>query len=94
MLWRPSILNYMNNSQHDALFIFGLLGYHICNVSGISVAHHQEVECIYVANGKCYTSELTVTGPRWTAKPADSQLRSITSTICHIHAFYLLMIGC
>jgi hypothetical protein len=28
-----------------------------------SAAHHQEVECIYVANGTCYTSELTVSRP-------------------------------
>jgi hypothetical protein len=33
------------------------------HVLGISTAHHQEVECIYVANGTCYTAELTVSGP-------------------------------
>jgi hypothetical protein len=33
------------------------------HVYGVSAAHHQDVECIYVANGSCYTSELTVIGP-------------------------------
>jgi hypothetical protein len=33
------------------------------HVSGISAAHHQEVECIDVANGTGYTAELTVSGP-------------------------------
>jgi hypothetical protein len=33
------------------------------HVSGVSTAHHQGVECIYVANGTYYTSELTVSGP-------------------------------
>jgi hypothetical protein len=33
------------------------------HVSGVLSAHHQEVECIYVANGTCYTSELAVIGP-------------------------------
>jgi hypothetical protein len=46
----------MNKNQHDALFIFSLLTYHTSNVSGASAAHHQEVKCIYVANGTCYTS--------------------------------------
>jgi hypothetical protein len=38
------------------------------HVSGLSAAHHQEIECIYVANGTCYTSEVPVSGPglaRW-----------------------------
>jgi hypothetical protein len=30
------------------------------HVSDVSAALHQEVECIYVENGTCYTSELTV----------------------------------
>jgi hypothetical protein len=25
------------------------------HVSGVSAAHHQEVECIHVAKGTCYT---------------------------------------
>jgi hypothetical protein len=33
------------------------------HVLGVSAAHHQKVECIYVANGTCYISELTVSGP-------------------------------
>jgi hypothetical protein len=39
------------------------------HVSGVSAAHHQEVECIYVAIGTCYSFELTVSGPGWNAKP-------------------------
>jgi hypothetical protein len=35
----------------------------ILHVSGISAAHHQEVECIYVANGTCYISKFTIIGP-------------------------------
>jgi hypothetical protein len=38
-----------------------------------------------------------VSGPGWKgsfpSRPADSQLSSITSTICHIHTYYLLMMG-
>jgi hypothetical protein len=32
------------------------------HVSGVAVVHHQEVECIYVANGTCYTSEMSIIG--------------------------------
>jgi hypothetical protein len=48
------------NNHLVALFILSLLDYHTSTVSGISTAHHQEVECIlvYVANGT-YTSTLT-----------------------------------
>jgi hypothetical protein len=78
---------YRYKNQLDALFILSLLNYTPPLVLGVLTAHHQEVECITVANGTC-TSELTVNGP------IDSQLRSITSTICHICTFYLLMKGC
>jgi hypothetical protein len=30
----PCILNYMNNNQHDALFIFSLLSYHTATCLG------------------------------------------------------------
>jgi hypothetical protein len=33
------------------------------HVSGVSAAHQQEVECIYVANGTGYTVQLTVRVP-------------------------------
>jgi hypothetical protein len=49
-----------------------------------STAHHQEVRCMYVANG---TSKITISEPRLT----DIHLRS---TICHIHTPYLLMMSC
>jgi hypothetical protein len=45
-----------------------------------STAHHQEVRCMYVADG---TSKMTGL--------ADSHL---SSTISHIHTPYLLMMGC
>jgi hypothetical protein len=32
MLGLPCILNYMNNNQHDALFIFSVLTYHASTV--------------------------------------------------------------
>jgi hypothetical protein len=51
------------NNQLDALFISSLLSYNTATCSGLSTAHHQEVECIYVANGTCYSSMLTVSGP-------------------------------
>jgi hypothetical protein len=35
------------------------------HVSGVSTAHHQEVKCIYVANGTCYTVQLNVRGLGW-----------------------------
>jgi hypothetical protein len=60
------------------------------HVSGVSAAHHQEVECIYVANG---TVDCQQARPGQ-ARPADSQLSSIASTICHMYTFYLLMMGC
>jgi hypothetical protein len=52
-------------------------------VSGVSAAHHQEVECtrVYVTNGTCYTSEFTL---------SDSQLSSITSVICHTYTVRIL----
>jgi hypothetical protein len=45
----------MDNNQHDAPFIFSLLGYRI----SASAAHHQEVVCICLANSTCYISEFT-----------------------------------
>jgi hypothetical protein len=59
-------------------------------------AYHQEVECEYVANGICYTSELTVSRPGSSipTRSIDIQLKNITSTMCHIYTFDLLMMGC
>jgi hypothetical protein len=48
-----------------------------------SKAHHQEVNCMYVAKG---TSKMTVNE----SMLADSHFRS---TIYHIHISYLLMMG-
>jgi hypothetical protein len=40
-------------------------------------------------------SKLTVNGLGWnSSQAADNQLKIITSTICHIYTFYLLMMGC
>jgi hypothetical protein len=49
------------------------------HVSGLSATHRQKVECIYVANGTCYTSELTVSGPRPADSPQLNFLISLTS---------------
>jgi hypothetical protein len=51
----------INNSMHCLSSIhWGVIT--PLHVSGLSAAHHQKVECmyIYMANGTCYTSELTV----------------------------------
>jgi hypothetical protein len=54
----------MNNNQHDALFIFSLLSYHISTCFGrISSPSSGGRMYIYVTNGTCYTSELTAIGP-------------------------------
>jgi hypothetical protein len=79
------VICIITNSIHCVSLVYLIIT--PLHVSGVSTAHHQEVECIYVANGTCYTSKLTV-------RLADSQLRSITSTIRHIYTFYLLMMGC
>jgi hypothetical protein len=57
----------MTNNQHDALFIFILLSYYTSTCFGRTATPRQEVECIYVANGTCYTSELTVNGLGWSS---------------------------
>jgi hypothetical protein len=49
---------HMDNNQHDALFIFSLLSNHTSTCFGRISSHHQEVECIYVANGTFFTSEV------------------------------------
>jgi hypothetical protein len=53
----------MNNNQLDVLFILSALKYNTLHVSGVSTAHHQEIECTYVAKGSCYTCKLTVDWP-------------------------------
>jgi len=52
------------------------------HVSGIFVAHHQEVYCIYTTTVNCRLA--------W---PTDSQLKSTTCTSCCIYIVYLLMMG-
>jgi hypothetical protein len=70
-------IHIITNSMHCLSLVYWIIT--PLHVSGISTAHHQEVKCIYVANGNCYTCKLTV------SRPTDSQLRSITSTIFHIY---------
>jgi hypothetical protein len=48
--------------MHCLSYVYGVIT--PLHVSGVLVAHHQEVECISVANGTCYTSEFTVSEPR------------------------------
>jgi hypothetical protein len=90
--WAHKIF-YMNNDQHAALFVFSLLSY-LTSIgfrrkSSSSWGGRMYIQ--YVANGACCTVQLTVSRP---GLPADSQLYSITSTICHIYTFYLLMMSC
>jgi hypothetical protein len=49
------------------------------HISGPFVAHHQQVECVYMVNGDCFTS---VSG-NVPSRPADGRLRSKTIAICH-----------
>jgi hypothetical protein len=62
------------------------------HVSGIFVAHHQEVYCIYTTIGTYCASWLSV----WISIPTrtrDNQLKSTIRTNCCIHTVHLLMIG-
>jgi hypothetical protein len=52
--------------EHITLVVFSLLSFHTSTCFGRSAAHHQEVECICVANGTYYAYELTVSGPSQT----------------------------
>jgi hypothetical protein len=45
------------NNNLDALFTLSLLNYHTATFFGRINTNHQDVECIFVANGTCYTSE-------------------------------------
>jgi len=58
------------------------------HVSGICVAYHQEVYCIYTTVGTCCSFQLTGC---WPAN--RHQLKSTTHTNCCIYTVYLLMIG-
>jgi hypothetical protein len=63
----------MNNNQHDALFIFSLLSYHTSTCFGLIISPSSGARMYsyiqYVANGTCYTSELTVSRPRLLIRP-------------------------
>jgi hypothetical protein len=68
-------------------------------LSGVSAAYNLEVEYIYVANSTFYTSGVDCQRAwvEWNStepSPADIQLRSITSNICHIYTLYLQMMSC
>jgi len=58
------------------------------HVSGISVAYHQEVHCIYTTIGMSRAFQLMSVG-----RPTASQLKRTTRTNCCIYTIYLLMIG-
>jgi hypothetical protein len=53
------------------------------HVSGVSAAHHQEEEFIYVANDTCYTSKLTVSRPGLLTVNLEVQQEP---SICHIYS--------
>ena len=61
-------------------------------VSGIFVAHHQVVNCIYITICTCWAVQLTVCSSILT-RPTDSQLKITTRTSCCIYTVYLLMMG-
>jgi len=58
-------------------------------VSGIFVAHHQEVYCIYTTNVGQVEMELSSIPTR----PTDCQLKSTTRTNCCVYTVHLLMMG-
>jgi hypothetical protein len=53
----------ITNSMHCLSLFYRIIT--PLHVSDVSLAHYQEVECICVANGTCYTSKLTVSRPGW-----------------------------
>jgi hypothetical protein len=59
------------------------------HVSGIFVAHHQDVHCIYTTTVGWVEMELSSIS----TQPTDCQLKSTTRTSCCIYTVYLLMIG-
>jgi hypothetical protein len=59
----------------------------LLHVSGIFVAHHQEVYCIDTTIDKCCAFYMTV------GRPTDSHLKSTTHTSCCIYTVYFLMMG-
>jgi hypothetical protein len=71
-------------------------------VPGVSAAHHQEVEYIYIYIYVCVCvwQMVLVILLSWLSsglvRLCDSQIRSITSTTCHIrvYTFYRLTMGC
>jgi len=79
-----------NKNQLDAIFTLGLFRRKLLHVSGIFVAHHQEVYCVCTATGTCCALQLTVCWPGWNGT-TDSQQQSTTRTNCCIYTVYLLM---
>jgi len=63
------------------------------HVSGIFVAHHQEVYCIYTTIGVCCAFQLNVWWNSIPTRPTDSQPKSTTRTICCICIVYHLIMG-
>ena len=59
---------------------------HPLHVSGLFLAHHQKVYCIYTATDMCCAFQLPV-------QPTDSQLKSTTLSRFCIYAVYLLTMG-
>jgi len=56
------------------------------HVSGIFVAHHQEVNCIYTTNGTCCAFQLSVSWP--VGRPANRQSTEKHNTyqLLYIHS--------
>jgi hypothetical protein len=72
-------MNYMNNNQHYALFIFSLLSYHTSTCFGHinSPSSGGKMYILYVANGTCYTVNLTVSGLGWNVTPFHPGLPTV-----------------
>jgi hypothetical protein len=82
MLGLPCVMNYVYNNQLSALFILSLLNWHTSTCFGRSTAHHQELECVYVAVGTILHSIPFHSVP---PRPADGQLRNIVPVATYTH---------
>jgi hypothetical protein len=60
--WPCISVHLCDKKQLDALFIISLFVSQSLHVSGIFVAHHREVYCIYTTTGTCCAFQLTSVG--------------------------------
>jgi hypothetical protein len=74
----------MYNNQLDALFITNFLNYHTSTCFGPinSASSGGRMYTVYVANGTCYTSKLTVSGPHRPETCRDVIVQEIIDRHC------------